>query len=279
MALGFGYQKSSSNQEAQSEGPLGRGTPAELTRRSFVNLLTDAGLGASRQGEYGGGLFNQLFQRTQAAPTYAAPTLTASGLLPEQQNAFSEAVNQAMSRVSGNFANRGFLRPENIQAIAGSAAQNVAPGFAPMIAQNVAQRTQEPLIREDITRNRFNDLLQALGIVPSALGGTSASIGKSSSFGVQGQASAGEAGAGKIFCWIAGALYGDGSSEQRMIREWLLRQAERSLTYRFFVAWYAKYGKRVAYTMPDHGFYRSAWKVLFNAFLRCAERERMALNG
>lgn len=185
MALGGGYQKSSSNQESQSAGPLGSGPIAEITRRKFANVLTDQGFGETPAGTYGGGLFDQLFQRTQAPVNYAAPTLTASGLLPEQQNAFSEAVNQAMSRTSGAFANRGFLRPENIQAIAGSAAQNVAPAFAPVIAQNVALRTQEPLIREDLMRNRFNDLLQALGIIPAALGGESSSIGKSSSFGVQ----------------------------------------------------------------------------------------------
>ena len=119
------------------------------------------------------------------------PQLTATGLLPEQEaglrQPFEQAVAQAMSRASGNFANRGFLRPENIQAIAGSAAQNVAPSFAQLMTtlagQNVGQRTQAPLVQEDILRQRFADFMNALGLTTTALGGESTGFGRSESSG------------------------------------------------------------------------------------------------
>lgn len=183
MSLGGGYQQSESEQKSQSYGPLG--SVSGTIRGTGQNVLADLLYGKGRTGE--GGVSDLLLRRTQAPTGYTTPTLTATGLLPEQQNAFTEAVNQAMSRVSGNFANRGFLRPENIQAIAGSAAQNVAPGFANIIAQNVAQRTQAPLVQEDIMRNRFMDLLQSLGVNIQALGGESSSYGSSKSMGAQAQ--------------------------------------------------------------------------------------------
>ena len=189
MSLGGGYQQSNSSNEASSFGPLGSGPLRNASQRELSTfLLGDRGPGGVQLRP---SLLGTLEGRTTQPTGYTTPNLTATGLLPEQQNAFTEAVNQAMSRASGNFANRGFLRPENIQAIAGSAAQNVAPSFANMIAQNVGQRTQAPLIQEDILRNRFNDLIQALGLGGTLLGGQSLSQGKSSSMGVQAQGGTG----------------------------------------------------------------------------------------
>lgn len=140
-----------------------------------------------------GGLLGALLGKTVAPSGYKAPALTSSGLLQEQQGAFEEAVRMAMGRTSGNYAQRGMNRPENIMAIAGSAAQNVAPAFAPLIAQNVAQRTNEPLVQEDITRKRFADLLQALGLGGNLVGSRGTSSGASTGFnaGYGGSISAG----------------------------------------------------------------------------------------
>lgn len=180
VGLGFGQQKSSNQQQAESQGPLGGGGGRTLVQRNLISSL----LGPDwTQGD--GGVLAALQGRTQLPNTYQTPTLTASGLLPEQQTSFEQAVRQAMTSASGNFANRGFLRPENIQAIAGSAAQNVAPQFAPLIERNVAQRTQAPLIQEDVTRQRFADLLNALGLGGTLLGGQSFSVGSGGSSGFQ----------------------------------------------------------------------------------------------
>ena len=191
FGLTFGKNDSSQQQQAQSAGPLGSGGGSELVRRNLITNLIGPDW---TQG--GGGILAALQARTNAPLNYQTPQLTASGLLPEQQGAFTEAVNQAMNRASGNFANRGFLRPENIQAIAGSAAQNVAPAFAPFIERNVAQRTQAPLIQEDMLRQRFMDFLQALGLTSTSLGGQSQSFGSGQSSGFQAGIQ-GSAGGGK----------------------------------------------------------------------------------
>lgn len=194
MSLGGGYQQSKSSNESESASGLGNTPGAGLLKRSLLmNLL------GQDWTEGTGGLFGQLQGRTTMPTGYQTPQLTSTGLLQEQEaglrQPFEQAVSQAMSRASGNFASRGFLRPENIQAIAGSAAQNVAPGFANLMTtlagQNVGQRTQAPLIQEDITRQRFNDLMNALGFGGNILGSTARGSGGSSSFGVQSQGGAG----------------------------------------------------------------------------------------
>lgn len=187
FGISFGKQDSAQQQQAQSAGPLGSGGGSELVRRNLITNLIGPDW---TQG--GGGLLEMLRARTAAPNTYQTPQLTSTGLLQEQEaglkQPFEQAVAQAMSRASGNFANRGFLRPENIQAIAGSAAQNVAPSFANLYAslagQNVQQRTQAPLVIEDQTRQRFMDFLQALGLTSSSLGGQSTSVGRGESSGV-----------------------------------------------------------------------------------------------
>ena len=105
-------------------------------------------------------------------PTPTLP-LTPEGLFPQQQQAFRTAVQQALGTSSSDFARRGFLRPENINAIAGSAAQNVMPQFLPLISQNVVQAALTP---EQVTQNRINQLMQLIGIYPGLLGGIGTQI-------------------------------------------------------------------------------------------------------
>jgi len=209
MSLGGGYSQSSSRQGSESYGPLGGGGNRQLFAGDIMDLLTDRGV-SGPQNQYGGGIFQQLFQRAQSPVNYQTPQLDASGLQSEQatalQQPFQQAVNQALGRFSSIGAQRGFLRPENVQAIAGAAAQNVAPQFAQLISgmgtQNLQQRTQAPLVQEDLARQRFADLLNALGLGGTLLGGQATSFGRSSSMGVQAQGSitgGGTSGTGTIF--------------------------------------------------------------------------------
>ena len=210
MSGGGGYSQSESEQMAQSLGPLGSasGTIRGQGQNILSNLLfgREAGRFAGT-GIGGGGILGDLRVRTLAPVEYSTPSLSPRGLTTEQETQaglteqslrtpFQQAVAQALGNVSSAYTQRGFNRPENIQAIAGSAAQNVAPQFAQLYAnlgsqyqgmgtENVMQRTQAQLVREDLLRQRFTDLLNALGINVSALGGQSQSYGASKSMSVQ----------------------------------------------------------------------------------------------
>lgn len=187
---GAGYSQSESDQRSQSLGPLGSATGT--IRGSLQNVLADLLSGKSRTGEQG--LLNTLQGRTMDAPIYSLPALNPSGLYPAQNQAFQQAVQQAVSGLSGNYAQRGMLRPEAIGAIAGSAAQNVAPQFAPLIGQNIAAQAQVPLQNEDIMRGRLADLFNALGITITGLGGEATSYGSSKSMSAQAQIGSGKKG-------------------------------------------------------------------------------------
>ena len=174
FAAGGGYQESSSQSLQESGGPL-------FTPGSPVRYETSLPIAAA----YTQGL--PLAQSLAGKTTpYALPELTSSGLYGEQQNAFTEAIKQAMSRVGGNFAQRGFLRPENIQAVAGSAAQNVLPQFAPLIGQNIQQRANVPILQSQLDTARLAQLVNYLGLGANLLGGQAQGYSGSSSFGVQG---------------------------------------------------------------------------------------------
>lgn len=186
LLAGLSFGKSSSESQQQSAGPLGAvgGGRREQGLDAFADYLFGRG------GSTNTGLLEMLSKRTGTPIQYSTPLLSERGLTQEQEAAFKtpfqQAVGEAFSRVSGNYANRGFNRPEAIGAIAGSAAQNVAPRFAELFAnlaaQNVGQRTQAPLVLEDVQRSRINDFLAALGVNIEALGGTSSGQARSSQF-------------------------------------------------------------------------------------------------
>ena len=132
-------------------------------------------------------------------PTMAFPTLSPRGLFAEQESAlaspFAEAVRQALGQASSNAATRGFLNTENIQAIAGSAAQNVAPRFAELFAntagQNVGAKTAFeqsqlqglPMQLEQIRQARLQQYLTGLGQIPGFLGSSGSSSSSGPGFG------------------------------------------------------------------------------------------------
>ena len=145
-------------QLAQAEDRFGRGGTAEPLRPT---PLQPGGLFAGQQG------------------------VGASGLYPGQETGFAEAVRQATSRLSGGFANRGFMTPRAIGAIAGSAAQNVLPQFAPLMGQQIGgenilrgeqlrSQDQFRFAAEQLRQQEFYNYLQSL---IAAMGGTSTGVG------------------------------------------------------------------------------------------------------
>lgn len=257
-SIGGGSSSSDSRQAQESGGPL-------FTPGSRLRYETSLPVAAA----YTQGL--PLAQSLAGKTTsYALPELTSSGLYGEQQNAFTEAIKQAMSRVSGNFAQRGFLRPENIQAVAGSAAQNVLPQFAPLIGQNIQARAQIPLMQQQLDANRLNFLMNYLGLGANLLGGQAQSFGQSGSQQAGGNLSILQPGGDqdKAKCWIAAVFYGEGSSEQALIRWWLDTKAATSWHYRLFVRIYEWYGRSIAATLCHDSVWRRWWGQLFAYFLR-----------
>jgi hypothetical protein len=119
--------------------------------------------------QFGFGNVQSLAQPLAERINAPIPTPGATGLFPQQEQAFSTAVQQALGGASSSYAQRGFLRPENINAIAGSAAQNVMPQFAGMIGQNV-------LVQEQVTQNRINQLMQLISTYPGLLGGMATNV-------------------------------------------------------------------------------------------------------
>ena len=182
MSLGGGYQQSQSSSLNESGGPL-------FTPGSRLRYETSLPVAAA----YTGALpdVQAMFQKPSR---YSLPELNNLGLYQPQQNAFSEAVKQALGQTSGNFAQRGFLRPENIQAIAGSAAQQVAPQFAPLIGQNIQQQAQVPLLQQQLDTARLTALMNYLGLGANLLGGQAQSFSGSNSFGVQASGGFGDKG-------------------------------------------------------------------------------------
>jgi len=98
-SIGGGSSSSDSRQAQESGGPL-------FTPGSRLRYETSLPVAAA----YTQGL--PLAQSLAGKTTsYALPELTSSGLYGEQQNAFTEAIKQAMSRVSGNFAQPIRIKP------------------------------------------------------------------------------------------------------------------------------------------------------------------------
>jgi hypothetical protein len=76
-------------------------------------------------------------------PVEGTMNLDNMGLTPGQRSGFDQAIKQAFSRSSGSSAMAGQLRPEHFSTVAGSAAQQVLPQFAPLISQNLGMQFQQ----------------------------------------------------------------------------------------------------------------------------------------
>lgn len=185
FGLGGSYSKSNQQSGSTSVGPLGSGQ----NFGDISNLLTDLFKGSAPGLS---SLPGQSFMPIQ--PT----ALNEFGLYKGQQDAFGEAVSQALGKLSGNFANRGFNTPRSINAIAGSAAQNVLPQFAPLMGQQIGAqdqfRHQLSLAPEEVRLKRQQQLTEFFQALSQALGQTSTSFGNASSFSVGGNVGGGSAG-------------------------------------------------------------------------------------
>jgi hypothetical protein len=104
------------------------------------------------------------------------PQLDQTGLYPEQRFAALQAVNQGVSKLSGDTAARGWLSPENIGGIAGGATTNLMAQLFPLISQNIATR-------EGASQNRFGQALQLLQAYPGLLGQQSSATSSGSAEG------------------------------------------------------------------------------------------------
>jgi hypothetical protein len=199
--------------------------------------------------------------------------LGATGLLPQQEQAFRTAVAQAMGSSSSDFARRGMLNPEHIGAIAGSAAQNVAPRFLELIGGNA-------LVPEQVTQNRINQLMQLISTYPGLLGGMATQITSGQTNfpnffqsvvpaiaggAAQGLSSPVPAGGQSAFCWIAMELYGTSSPKVVLIRWWLL-----SAWPTWSVNLYRRYGVRIVHLMRHHRLIRWTMHTLFDRLARGA---------
>src|SRR3990167_1997234 len=92
--------------------------------------------------------------------------LDAMGLTPGQRSGFDQAIQQAFSRASGGAAMQGQLRPKNFSAVAGSAAQNVLPQFAPLMSQNLAMQFQQGMQNNQQQQGMEADrLIKMLGVL------------------------------------------------------------------------------------------------------------------
>ena len=270
ISASYGQQQSTSS--GDQYGPLGN--TSGLPRGQVQNLFRDMLLRQAPQME--------AFAGNAGVPeAVRLPQLDSLGLYAPQRAAFDQAVKQAFSRASGSSAMQGQLRPENFAAVAGSAAQNVAPSFAPMIGQNVRDASMVPF---QTALQSLQGKLQAqaplqnfMQTMIAALGNQGHNQSASRSYqgsGSYGDGKSGDASAvgamGGAFCWVAGALYGEGSPEQAAIRAWLLAQEQVSRFWAWFATMYRRYGQRIAASR----ILTRAVKPIFDAILKRAYAKR-----
>lgn len=103
--------------------------------------------------------------------------LNANGLTTAQNNAFATLGKQMFGNVSGSYAGRGFLSPDNINGVVGSALQQVAPQLMGQIYQN-------QMGNQSVMSDRFGALNNLLSTGSGLLGSESHSTAKTQSPGL-----------------------------------------------------------------------------------------------
>ena len=195
-ALSGGFQQQQQRSE-QFGGPLEGAQRGEASLALMRRLF-----GQDIPGQYLPSPYALPNRRLPYTPITPTP-LNAMGLYPGQQAGFQEAVQQVLGKLSGNFADRGFNTPRAVQAIAGSAAQNVLPQFAPLMGQQIAGRDEllrqlsltpaalagqenvQDIQAQQVAAQRKQQYLDFIQQMIAALGGRSAGAG--SGFGIQAQ--------------------------------------------------------------------------------------------
>mgnify|MGYP001611720645 CR=1 FL=1 len=187
MSGAFGYNQSKSQQQSAQESGFGPHIREALGHQSVAESVRLAEL---------------MRQRTAPGAGPQWPGLTSTGLYEGQQQlydtGFSQAVTQALSRFSGNEAARGFLQPNAVANIAGSAAQQVAPQFAamamPLAGQNILQSMLGPEQIDQSRINQYMDLIRTM--LSGGTGGTGQGSGSSNAFGFNVSGGIGPSGGG-----------------------------------------------------------------------------------
>lgn len=98
------------------------------------------------------------------------PTLNPNGFYDAQMQGVNQFGKQLFSNVSGDYAGRGFLSPDNVSGVIGSAVTQASPQLMQQIASNIQQD-------QALKTNKFQPLLNLLGTAPSLIGGESHSQG------------------------------------------------------------------------------------------------------
>lgn len=175
--------------------------------------------------------------------------------LPRASTQFlGSLANQEMAKFSAGGSHRGQWSPDNAPSIVQGALMGVADKVLPMQADYSKFMAGLP---DQLMNSR-------LGFLNSVNAGNSSLIGGSST----GSSSASSWNAGAQVCWIAGVLYGEGSHEQQMIRQWLLSQTTRG--WKALTGLYLRYGQQVARGLERHPWAQRFVRPLFNYMLRQA---------
>jgi hypothetical protein len=161
--MSFGADTAETQQEQQSNTGFLPAERAQASPYGFGQLRNIGDLTMKR-------LFEPI-------PAY---NLDETGLFPQQRGLFNTAVNQAFSRASASAGARGQRSPENLAGIAGSAAMNVGPQFAPLVGQQVKEAA---LLPDAVKSQRLADMLNILQLIIGGLGGESSGTASGSKFG------------------------------------------------------------------------------------------------
>jgi len=76
-------------------------------------------------------------------------------------------------------------------------------------------------------------------------------------------------------CWIAEALYGENDPRTHLLRSWLNDEFKRTMLGRVVMAFYLRYGQRIAAIAKRSRMLRAVLRPLFELALKHARRDRM----
>lgn len=130
--------------------------------------------------------------------------LTGNGLTTAQNSAFKTLGEQLFSNVSGSYAGRGLLSPENVSGVIGSSLTQAAPTLMDQVYKN-------QMGNESIMSDRFTQLLNVLNAGTGLAGTESHSASNTSQGNMLGGALAGAIGKWASPDWMVSLVNGSGS--------------------------------------------------------------------
>lgn len=157
--------------------------------KSYQNSESFSGLRVKKGTGDDNTAFNSLLYRTPGDLNFTVDALKArtqdtnpfqlnsQGFMASQMEGVNQFGKNMFNDVSSNYAGRGFLAPENVAGVIGSAVTNASPQLMQQIYQNQAGN-------QAVQSDRFNQLNQALSLYSGLLGGQSQSQGTTTSNGI-----------------------------------------------------------------------------------------------